>query len=446
MLSRDDLHDYQNRAIEFIKSKKRCGLFLGLGMGKTTASLTAMSDALDSMTAAKVLVIAPLRVANSVWAQETKQWTHLSHLRVSVCTGNERTRMAALQRDADIYTINRENTPWLVKLYGKKWPFDAVIVDESSSFKSPTSQRFKALKRALPFTDYVVLLTGTPSPNGLLDLWSQMYLVDFGERLGKTMTGYKQRFFESDYMGYKFTPRQGSSEAIHRLLSDKVLSMSAEDYLQVPDRIDLVERVELPPKVFAQYQEFERTLLAELDDGQEIEAISAAVLANKLLQWSNGATYTDSLGNWSELHSVKLDALADLVEQNPSENMLVAYNYKTDLERLRVRFPDAVVMDKQQETIDRWNRGEIQMMLAHPASAGHGLNLQKGGSMLVWFGLNWSLELYQQFNGRLHRQGQTRPVRVVHIVASGCMDERVIDALNKKGETQNALLFALKPK
>lgn len=446
MLSRDDLHDYQNRAIEFIKSKKRCGLFLGLGMGKTTASLTAMSDALDSMTAAKVLVIAPLRVANSVWAQETKQWTHLSHLRVSVCTGNERTRMAALQRDTDIYTINRENVPWLVKLYGKKWPFDAVIVDESSSFKSPSSQRFKALKRALPFTDYVVLLTGTPSPNGLLDLWSQMYLVDFGERLGKTMTGYKQRFFESDYMGYKFTPRQGSSEAIHRLLSDKVLSMSAEDYLQVPDRIDLVERVELPPKVFAQYQEFERTLLAELDDGQEIEAISAAVLANKLLQWSNGATYTDSLGNWSELHSVKLDALADLVEQNPSENMLVAYNYKTDLERLRVRFPDAVVMDKQQETIDRWNRGEIQMMLAHPASAGHGLNLQKGGSMLVWFGLNWSLELYQQFNGRLHRQGQTRPVRVVHMVASGCMDERVIDALNKKGETQNALLFALKPK
>ena len=446
MLSRDDLHDYQNRAIEFIKSKKRCGLFLDMGLGKTTASLTAMSDALDSMTVAKVLVIAPLRVANSVWAQETKQWTHLSHLRVSVCTGNERTRMAALQRDTDIYTINRENVPWLVKLYGKKWPFDAVIVDESSSFKSPSSQRFKALKRALPFTDYVVLLTGTPSPNGLLDLWSQMYLVDFGERLGKTMTGYKQRFFESDYMGYKFTPHQGSSEAIHRLLSDKVLSMSAEDYLQVPDRIDLVERVELPPKVFAQYQEFERTLLAELDDGQEIEAISAAVLANKLLQWSNGATYTDSLGNWSELHSVKLDALADLVEQNPSENMLVAYNYKTDLERLRVRFPDAVVMDKQQETIDRWNRGEIQMMLAHPASAGHGLNLQKGGSMLVWFGLNWSLELYQQFNGRLHRQGQTRPVRVVHIVASGCMDERVIDALNKKGETQNALLFALKPK
>ena len=446
MLSRDDLHDYQNRAIEFIKSKKRCGLFLDMGLGKTTASLTAMSDALDSMTVAKVLVIAPLRVANSVWAQETKQWTHLSHLRVSVCTGNERTRMAALQRDTDIYTINRENVPWLVKLYGKKWPFDAVIVDESSSFKSPSSQRFKALKRALPFTDYVVLLTGTPSPNGLLDLWSQMYLVDFGERLGKTMTGYKQRFFESDYMGYKFTPRQGSSEAIHRLLSDKVLSMSAEDYLQVPDRIDLVERVELPPKVFAQYQEFERTLLAELDDGQEIEAISAAVLANKLLQWSNGATYTDSLGNWSELHSVKLDALADLVEQNPSENMLVAYNYKTDLERLRVRFPDAVVMDEQQETIDRWNRGEIQMMLAHPASAGHGLNLQKGGSMLVWFGLNWSLELYQQFNGRLHRQGQTRPVRVVHIVASGCMDERVIDALNKKGETQNALLFALKPK
>ena len=445
MLSRDNLHDYQTRAIDFIKTEKRCGLFLGLGMGKTVTTLTAASDILDMLAGTRVLVVAPLRVANSVWGQEASNWSHLSHLKVSICTGSERQRMTALQRNADVYTINRENIPWLVKQYGKKWPFDVVIIDESSSFKSPSSQRFKALKRVLPATEYLVILTGTPSPNGLLDLWAQVYLIDFGERLGKTYTAYKQRFFESDFMGYKFAPREGSNEKIHQLLSDKVISMAAEDYLQVPDRIDLTERVALPPKVMKQYEEFERTLLAELDDGEEIEAISAAALANKLLQWSNGATYTDEHGNWSELHSVKVDALADLVEQNQGEPMLVAYNYKTDLERLTKRFPNAVVLDKEQSTIDRWNNGEIEMLLAHPASAGHGLNLQKGGSIIVWFGLNWSLELYQQFNGRLHRQGQTKPVRVIHIVASGCMDERVIDALAHKGECQGALLSALKP-
>lgn len=444
MLSRDDLHDYQNRAVEFIKSEKRCGLFLDMGLGKTTTSLTAASDMLDMMAVTRVLVIAPLRVANSVWAQEARNWEHLKHLRVSVCTGTEKKRMTALHKDADIYTINRENVPWLVKHYGKKWPFDAVIVDESSSFKSPSSQRFKALKRVLPETNYMVILTGTPSPNGLLDLWSQMYLVDFGQRLGKTFTGYKQRFFESDFMGYKFTPREGAPDNIHRILSDKVLSMSAADYLEVPDRVDITTVVELPPKVQRQYDEFERTLLAELEDGGEVEAISAAALANKLLQWSNGATYTDDKGNWSELHSAKLDALEEVIETNPDENFLVAYNYKTDLERIKKRFPDAVVLDKEQSTIDAWNAGQIKMLLAHPASAAHGLNLQHGGSVIVWFGLNWSLELTQQFNGRLHRQGQQKPVRIIHLVAKGCMDERVMTAIKEKGLTQEALLSALK--
>lgn len=444
MLSRDDLHDYQNRAVEFIKSEKRCGLFLDMGLGKTTTSLTAASDMLDMMAVTRVLVIAPLRVANSVWAQEARNWEHLKHLRVSVCTGTEKKRMTALHKDADIYTINRENVPWLVKHYGKKWPFDAVIVDESSSFKSPSSQRFKALKRVLPETNYMVILTGTPSPNGLLDLWSQMYLVDFGQRLGKTFTGYKQRFFESDFMGYKFTPREGAPDNIHRILSDKVLSMSAADYLEVPDRVDITTAVELPPKVQRQYDEFERTLLAELEDGGEIEAISAAALANKLLQWSNGAAYTDDKGNWSELHSAKLDALEEVIETNPDENFLVAYNYKTDLERIKKRFPDAVVLGKEQSTIDSWNAGQIKMLLAHPASAGHGLNLQKGGSVIVWFGLNWSLELTQQFNGRLHRQGQQKPVRIIHLVARGCIDERVMTAIKEKGLTQEALLSSLK--
>ncbi len=445
MLSRSDLHEYQVRGVEFIIQRKRCALWLDMGLGKTTTTLTALSDLIDSFSVNRILVIAPLRVANSVWKQEAANWQHLKHLNVAVCTGSERERLSALQRDADLYVINRENVPWLIKHYGSAWPFDCIVIDEASSFKNATSQRFKALRKALPQTNYMILLTGTPSPNGLLDLWPQIYLVDFGEALGRTMTSYKQRFFEQDYMGYKFKPRQGSAERIHSLLQPMVLSMSAEDYLQLPDRIDIVEAITLPPKALADYREFERTLLAELPDGEEIEAMNAAVLANKLLQYSNGAVYTDDLGNWSEIHTAKLDALSEIVEQNEGETFLVAYNYKTDLERLQKRFPFARVLDKDPNTVREWNSGQIKMLLAHPASAGHGLNLQRGGSLIVWFSLNWSLELYQQFNARLHRQGQDKPVRVIHIVADGCIDERVMSVLGEKDAVQSALLSALKP-
>ncbi|MBE0471212.1 MAG: DEAD/DEAH box helicase [Methyloprofundus sp.] len=443
MLSRDNLHDYQNRAISFIKAKKRCALFLDMGLGKTTTSLTTASDLLDGFAVSKVLVIAPLRVANSVWAQECTQWQHLKHLKVSVCTGSEKSRIAALLTPADIYTINRENVPWLVKHYGKRWPFDCVIVDESSSFKNASSQRFKALKRVLPDTEYLWLLTGTPSPNSLLDLWAQLYLVDFGERLGRTITGFKQRFFESDYMGYNLTPRVGAPEKIHQLISDKCLSMTAVDYLTLPERIDLTESVSLPAKALKTYKDFEAQLFTELADGTEIEAMSAAVLANKLLQMANGAIYTDESGNWSNIHDSKLDALKELVESHPEENLLIAYNYKSDLARLTSAFPDAVVLDKEQTTIDDWNAGKTKMLFAHPASAAHGLNLQSGGAVVIWFGLNWSLELYQQFNGRLHRQGQTKPVRIVHIVADGTIDERVMTVIKSKDATQQALISAL---
>ena len=444
MLSRDNLHPYQNKAVDFILNERRCMLALEMGLGKSVSTLTAISDMLDGFTANKVLVIAPLRVANSVWAQETRLWAHLNHLRVSVCTGPEKARRAALSVDADVYVINRENVPWLVQNYGTNWPFDTVVVDESSSFKNASAKRFKALRKVMPNIESMVLLTGTPSPNGLLDLWAQMYLIDYGERLGRTLTGYKHRFFEADYWGRKFEPRIGADQKIHALLADKVIHMSAEDYLDMPDRIDLVETVSLG-KAEAGYKDFERTMLAELDDGKEVEAATAAVLANKLMQYANGAIYTDAHKNWSETHSAKLDALAEIVEDNPSETILVAYNYASDLERLRKRFPDARVLDKKQETIDAWNRGEIQMLLAHPASAGHGLNLQKGGALCVWFGLNWSLELYQQFNARLHRQGQDRPVRVVHIVGEDTIDQRVIDVLRDKDATQKNLLNALKP-
>ena len=446
MRLRDKLHGYQNRAIEFIKEQKRCALFLDLGLGKTVSTLTAISDLQDEMCVHKTLVIAPLRVANSVWDHEVKLWRHLTHLKVQVCTGTERARLTALHRTADVYTINRENVPWLVKLYGKKWPFDMVVIDESSSFKSAASQRFKALKKILPFTNYMVLLTGTPVPNGLLDIWSQIYLLDGGIALGRTMTSYKQRFFEADYMGYKYTPRLGADKLIHEAIATKVLSMKAADYLELPDRIDINEFVDLPPKVKEAYDEFEKNLLLELENGDVVEAVSAAVLANKLLQNSSGAIYTDSHKNWVELHTVKLDALAELIEQNEGENILVAYNFKTDLERLQKRFPQAQVLDKNPDTITRWNAGEIPLLLAHPASSSHGINLQHGGTMIIWFCLNWSLEYYQQFNGRLHRQGQTKPVRVIHIIAKGTIDERIVNVLSDKGVTQNLLLKALKHK
>ena len=445
MLSRDNLHKYQERAVDFILKQERCMLALEMGLGKSVSTLTAICDMLDTFTARKVLVVAPLRVANSVWAQEVRLWDHLKHLRVSVATGSNKARREALSLDADIYVINRENIPWLVENYGKQWDFDVVVIDESSSFKNPSSKRFKALRKMLPNIDSVILLSGTPSPNGLLDLWAQMYLVDYGERLGRTLTGYKQRFFEADYWGRKFEPRKGSEEKIHALLADKIIHMSADDYLDVPARIDLQVRVPMPPKVAEGYKEFERTMLAELDDGEEVEASTAAVLANKLMQYANGALYTDANGNWSETHAAKLDALSEIVDDNEGETILVAYNYKSDLARLLKRFPQAKLLDKRQETIDAWNRGDIPMLLAHPASAGHGLNLQKGGALCVWFGLNWSLELYQQFNARLHRQGQTRPVRVVHILAENTIDERVIGVLGDKDAVQRNLLTALKP-
>lgn len=444
MLSRNDLHGYQERACRFIVESRRCLLLLDMGLGKTVSTLTAVSDLLDSFMVSKVLVIAPLRVANSVWAQEREKWDHLKHLRINVCTGSAKTRMKALYLDADVYVINRENVPWLQELYGDKWPFDMVVVDESSSFKNPSSQRFKSLRKALPFAPYMVLLTGTPSPNGLHDVWAQCYLVDFGQSLGRTITQYRQRFFDQDYFGHKYVIRPDSAPKIHALMQPYTLSMQAEDYIDVPDRINLIETVELSEKALQAYDDFEKRLFMEIEPGTEIEAMNAAVLAGKLMQFANGAMYLDAVGNWSLVHDAKIDALRELVEQNENETMLIAYNFQSDLARLQAAFPDAVVLDKNSETIERWNRGEIKMLLAHPASAGHGLNLQKGGSLAVWFGLTWSLEYYQQFNARLHRQGQTKPVRIVHMVAKGTIDERVIQVLQNKDATQSTLIKALK--
>jgi len=443
LLSRHRLHSYQEQAARFITDRECCALWLGLGLGKSISTLTAITDLIDGMMVSRALVVAPLRVANSVWAQEAATWEHTQHLHVTIASGSESKRRHAVESNADVTVINRENIVWLVKNYAKRWPFDMLVVDESTSFKSPTAKRWRALKKMAPRMPYRVLLTGTPSPNGLLDLWAQHYLVDLGDALGRTFTSYKQRWFESDYMGYQWTPRDGSDAAIHERVAPRVLSMESADHLQMPDRVDVIERVSMSAPTLRQYKAFERDLLIEVDEHQ-LEAVSAAALANKLLQWSNGAVYHDGDGHWVETHQGKLNALADLRDDNPAEPMLVAYAYKSDRDRLIERFPDAVTLDTDPQTIERWNRGEIKMLLCHPASAGHGLNLQSGGSVVVWFGIPWSLELYQQLNARLHRQGQQSTVRVVHIVTEQTIDERVLDVLAGKRDVQQALIDAMR--
>ena len=443
MPTRDDLHAYQNKAVQFIKDVPKCALWISMGMGKTVSTLTAVADLSDSFEVNKVLIIAPLRVANTTWHKEIKNWEHTKHLTYRICTGSTKNRQTQLMLDADIYIINRENVKWLVDFYGDKWPFDMVVIDESSSFKSSKSQRFKALRKVYNKIDRMVQLTGTPSPNGLLDVWAQIALLDNGQRLGRNMTQYTQRYFTSDYMGYKLTPIQGSDKRIHDKLKDLVLTMKAEDYLQLPNRIDTVIDVEMKPSQLKQYQQLEKEFITTIAD-EELAVFNAAALANKLLQYANGAVYVDETGKYTSIHDAKLDALQDIIDDNPNENVLIAYNYKFDLEKLQTKFPDAVVMSKTGEEVDQWNNGEIKILLAHPASAGHGLNLQHGGNIIVWYGLNWSLELYQQFNARLHRQGQTKPVTIAHLVTKDTIDEKVMFALNSKAETQEELMQALK--
>lgn len=364
MRSRTDMRAYQDRAVEFILKRKRCGLFVDMGLGKTVSTLTAVLDLINACAIKKVLVVAPLRVARSVWTDEVSEWSHLAGLRVSVCLGNEKQRLASLAREADIYTINRENVGWLVKKANGRWDYDMIVIDESSSFKSPSSQRFRALKKVHALSPYMVLLTGSPAPNGLLDVWSQYFLIDSGASLGKTYTGYRARFFERDYSGFNWTLKPGATRLIHKAMSYRILSMRAEDYLELPDRIDITVPVELPAHTAKDYLNFEKNLLIDIG-GDTIEALSAGVLANKLLQWCNGFVYTEE--GWTETHNAKLDAMEDILEDAGDEPVMVAYNYKVDLERIKARFPHATVMDKNPDTIRRWNDRKIKLMLVHPA-------------------------------------------------------------------------------
>lgn len=393
-----------------------------------------------------VLVIAPLSVAEKTWSDEIEKWDHLNHLSFSKVLGPQKQRLAALTKKADVYLINRENVEWLVDHYRKDWPFKTVIIDESSSFKSPSAKRFKALRKVRPMIERLVELTGTPSPNNLMDLWSQIYLLDQGERLGKTITAFRNHYFtpasQNGHIVYSWALLPGAEEAIYKKISDICVSMKAKDYLKLPPRTNNVIEVELSATDWKKYKELERHYVLELDES-DVVASNAATLSNKLLQMANGCIY-DENGDPKPIHEKKLDALERVIEEAQGQPVLVFYQYKHDLARIRERFRQARVLDVSAGDIKKWNEGKIPVLLAHPQSAGHGLNLQAGGHIIVWFGPTWSLEFYQQANARLDRQGQQNPVIVHHLVAKGTIDEDVMKALETKEVGQEALMTAVK--
>lgn len=442
------LHDYQEYSKQFIIDHPAAGLLIDMGMGKTVSTLSAINDLkYDYCEIDNVLVIAPLKVASKTWPDEIEKWDHLNHLSYSKVLGSEKKRLEALRVKADVYLINRENVVWLVEHYGRKWPFKTVVIDELSSFKDQSSKRFKALRKVRPLITRIIGLTGTPAPNSLINLWSQIYLLDRGERLEPKVGQYRQKYFTpgqtQGYTVFSWNLRPGSSDIIYGKIGDICVSMKAKDYLTLPERIDNTIWIDLSKKEMDQYKELEKELILSVADA-DIVAANAAVLSGKLLQMANGAVYDDE-GGTQYIHDGKMEAVADILEESQGEPILLFYNFKHDLKRLKKKFPFARTLDTDKDT-DDWNRGEIPLLLAHPQSAGHGLNLQHGGHIVVWFSLTWSLEHYQQANARLDRQGQKESVIIHHLVAKGTMDEKVIKALEGKRQGQDALLEAVKAK
>ena len=438
-------HEYQRYAAQFILEHPVSAIFLDCGLGKTVITLTAIEELMhDRFDVRKVLVIAPLRVARDTWPAEIRKWEHLRQLTFAVAVGSEKERMLAFWQQASIYIINRENVEWLIKKSGLPFDFDMVVIDELSSFKSYQAKRFRSLMKMRPLVKRIVGLTGTPSSNGLMDLWAEFKLLDMGQRLGRFITHYRSAYFEPDkrnqQMVFSYRPRTGAEQEIYRLLSDITISMRSADYLKLPECVMNKVEVRLSEKERQAYDRLRKDMFLDLD-GREIDAVSAAALSNKLLQMANGAVYTNG-HDVVKLHDRKLDALEDLLESANGRPVLVGYWFQHDLQRIRKRFKVREI--KESRDIRDWNAGRISVGVIHPASAGHGLNLQAGGSTLIWFGLTWSLELYQQTNARLWRQGQKDTVVIHHILAKGTMDETVMKALEKKDKTQSALLDAVK--
>ena len=442
-------HTYQTRLKDFIIENRYAFLTVDMGLGKTVTTLTAIQELLeDYVEISRVLVIAPKSVAENTWTSECAKWDHLAHLRVSVVMGDERRRIKALDTPADIYVINRDNVVWLTRHLGKRWTFDTVIIDESSSFKNPASHRFKALRKVRPQIRRLILLTGTPSPNGHMDLWSQMWLIDMGQRLGRTLGAYRTRYFRpgrsNGHVVYDWHLRPGAHEEISALMSDVTVSLKAEDWLEVPDLIETDIRIALSPTESKAYREFERDQIMSLD-GKDIEAVTAAALTNKLLQFTGGAMY-DTEHGWHEVSDAKLRALEDIIETAGDEPVLVFYQFRHELSRLQERFKalQPVTFSGEPDILRDWNAGRIRLLLCQPASVQYGLNMQQGGHIIVWYTPTWNLEQYQQANARLHRQGQERPVLCYRLICEGTIDGRVISAVNGKHSAQESLLAMIR--
>lgn len=431
--------------VEFIKLNEASGVFAGMGLGKSVVSLTATAELVDEIEVLQTLVIAPLRPAKHTWTQEIEAWAHINHLTTTVLAGKiPKRRLALLKEQTDIHIINRELVPWLVKTLGKNWHYDHVIIDESHSFKNGQSKRFKALKRVRSLIRRIVALTGTPTNKSLMDLWSQVYLLDQGERLGRTFSGFRDKYFTSDYMGYNWTLRDGAKEAIENAISDICISLKVEDYLDMPDLIENPVEVELSPSQYKQYQELEREFLLEVED-VTITAVNAGVLTSKLSQAANGSIYTGEDGQYIDLHTAKLDALDEIIENLQGEPVIIVYRFQFDLAKIRERYPDAVYISEDDTFQDRWNNGEIDILIM-PASGGEGLNIQHGGHTMIWFGPTWDLGDYLQVTRRLYRQGQQHPVVIHTIVTKDTIDQDIIDSQADKDATQKDLLEAVKYK
>lgn len=438
-------HNYQNYAKDFILAHKVSALFLDCGLGKTITTLTAINELMyDSFEISKVLIIAPLRVAQSTWKDEIKKWDHLNLLRYSIAVGDEKERLKALKQNSDIYIINRENVDWLVTKSGIDFNFNMLIIDELSSFKSHTSKRFKSLLKIRPYFERVVGLTGTPSSNGLMDLWAEFRVLDLGERLGRYITHYRNEYFLPDKRNgaviFSYKPQPNAEERIYRRLADMTISMKSTEYLKMPELILNELEINLDEEDQIKYKKFKKEMVMTIQE-KEIDAINAASLSNKLIQLANGSIY-DEDKKFYEVHNKKLDKLEEIIESANGKPVLVAYWFKADKERIEKRFKVREI--KTADDIKQWNKGMIDLALIHPASAGHGLNLQSGGSTLVWFSLTWSLELYQQTNARLYRQGQKDTVVIHHLITKNTIDEDIMKSLKRKDKTQEALMRAVK--
>ncbi len=466
MRCRDDLRIYQNRLYEMMRRADLPGLMVLLkpGLGKTATTLTVLRDMLDSQEITKVLIVAPLLVAEETWPDEISIWKHTQVLQYEIITGSEERRISRLKQDAEIHITNKENIVWLLDHYGDDWPYDCLVVDESSTLKNPArttkpskkkileylanpkevkkpvanKSRFGALCRIRHTFAKVFLLTGTPAPKGLLDLWSQYYLIDGGTRLGPTFRTYQKRYFVSDHKGYSYTPRDCTFDVVMKKVKDITFSMLEDDWIELPECIHIPVVVKLPDKLKKQYNKFKRTLLLEEHD---IEAVNSGVLTGKLLQFANGSVY-DADKEPQYIHDLKFQKLDAIIEEANGESILLAYSYQFDLEQLRKRYPHMEVLGEKEGQVKRWNAGEIELLAAHPAAAAYGLNLQYGGHICVWFGLPWSLEWFLQFNKRLHRSGQLHKTSIFMILAEGTDDERVLDVLYEREATQEAIFNA----